>query len=109
MSDGPEPVKVQDVSGKSYDDASQILTAQKFTVTRRDDFSSTVDKDKVIGTEPAAGTSAPRGSSVTIVVSKGPELVAVPDVRSLGARCAVQWLKDASVSPPTRAYLPASR
>jgi eukaryotic-like serine/threonine-protein kinase len=106
VSDGPAPVQVQDVSGKSFDDASQILTAQKFTVTRRDDFSSTVDKDKVIGTEPAAGTSAPRGSSVTIVVSKGPELVAVPDVRGMSLEAALKKLTDLGLTGDTRGYLP---
>ena len=106
VSDGPEPVRVQDVSGKSYDDASQILTGQKFTVTRRDDFSSTIDKDKVIGTEPAAGTLAARGSSVTIVVSKGPELVAVPDVRNLSLEAALAKLTAVGLAADTRGYLP---
>jgi eukaryotic-like serine/threonine-protein kinase len=106
ISDGPAPVRVQDVSGKSFDDASQILTGQKFSVTRRDDFSSTVDTDKVIGTEPAAGTSAPRGSSVTIVVSKGPELVAVPDVRGLSLEAALKKLTDLGLTGDTRGYLP---
>ena len=55
MSDGPAPVPVPDVSGKTFDEASQQLTAAGFTVSRADDFSDTVDKDKVIGTDPAGG------------------------------------------------------
>ena len=106
VSDGPAPVRVPDVSGKSYDEAAQLLGDQMFSVTRRDDFSSTVDKDKVIGTEPAVGELAPRGSSVTIVVSKGPELVPVPDVRTLGLEAALQRLTDAGLTADTRGYLP---
>ena len=106
VSDGPEPVRVQDVTGKSYDDAAQILTGQRFTVTRRDDFSSTVDKDKVIGTEPPAGTSAAKGSSVTIVVSKGPELVKVPDVRGLSLDAALKQITDLGLVADTTGYLP---
>jgi serine/threonine-protein kinase len=106
VSDGPEPVRVQDVTGKSYDDAVQSLTAQKFTVARRDEFSSTVDKDKVIGTEPAAGTSAAKGSPVTIVVSKGPELIAVPDVKGLSLEAALKKLTDLGLVVDTTGYLP---
>ena len=106
VSDGPAPVKVQDVSGKSYDEAAQILTGQKFTVTRRDDFSSTVDKDKVIGTEPPAGQSAPRGSAVTIVVSKGPELVTLPSLIGKTLDAAVQQLQTLGLVPDTTGYLP---
>jgi len=106
VSDGPEPVRVQDVSGKSYDDAAQILTSQRFTVTRRDDFSSTVDKDKVIGTEPAAGTSAAKGSAVTIVVSKGPELIKVPDVKGLPLDAALKQITDLGLVADTTGYLP---
>ena len=32
----------------------------------------------VIGTDPEAGQKAPRGSAVTVHVSKGPDLVVVP-------------------------------
>ena len=47
---------------------------------RADAFNDTVPKDQVIGTSPAAGASVSRGGKVTINVSKGPDLVAVPDV-----------------------------
>jgi serine/threonine-protein kinase len=75
-------------------------------VTRRDDFSSTVDKDKVTHTEPAAGTSAAKGSAVTIVVSKGPELVAVPDVKGLSLDAALKKITDLGLVADTTGYLP---
>ena len=106
VSDGPQPVTVPDVSGGSYDDAAAKLGGLKFAVTRRDDFSSTVDKDKVIGTDPAAGTSAARGAPVTIIVSKGPELVTVPDVRGKTLEAAVAQLQGLGLVVDTTGYLP---
>jgi serine/threonine-protein kinase len=106
ISDGPQPVTVPDVSGATYDDAAAKLAAHRFTVTRRDDFSSTVDKDKVIGTDPPSGTSAARGASVTIVVSKGPELVAVPDVRNQTLEAALAQLQGLGLVVDTTGYLP---
>ena len=38
----PAPVPVPDVTGKTFDEASQLLTAAGFTVARADDFSDTV-------------------------------------------------------------------
>jgi serine/threonine-protein kinase len=106
VSDGPQPVTVPDVSGGSYDDAAAKLTALRFSVTRRDDFSSTVDTGKVIGTDPPTNTSAPRGSAVTIVVSKGPELVTVPDVRGKTLEAAVAQLQGLGLVVDTTGYLP---
>jgi serine/threonine-protein kinase len=81
LSGGHAPVPVPSVAGLSYADAASKLEAAHFTVQRGDDqFSSTVNKGKVIGTEPPVGSSAPYGSNVVVHVSKGPDLVVVPDV-----------------------------
>jgi serine/threonine-protein kinase len=106
VSDGPAPVAIGDVHGQSFDAASQALTGLGFTVARRDDFSPTVAKDQVIGTEPAAGQSAPKGSSVTVVVSKGPEMVTVPDLRGMSLEAATQQLQGAGFAVDTQSYLP---
>jgi len=90
VSDGPAPVPVPDVAGKAFDEASKALTDAKFTVQRADDFSDTVDKGKVLRTEPAANQAAARGSAVVVRVSKGPELVAVPDFTGLTIEAASQ-------------------
>jgi serine/threonine-protein kinase len=74
-------VPVPDVSGLSYADAVNRLEDAHFTVRRgADQFSSTVKKGQVIGTEPPICTKAPYGSNVVVHVSKGPDLVVVPDV-----------------------------
>ncbi|MET0921024.1 MAG: PASTA domain-containing protein [Acidimicrobiia bacterium] len=107
VSDGPAPVQVPDVSGLTYDAAAQKLAAARFAVTRAaDEFSSTVESGKVIGTNPAVGTMAPRDSSVAIVVSKGPELVEVPTVVGLSLEAAQAKLVAAGFEVDTVGYLP---
>ncbi len=84
LSNGHAPVQVPDVSGKSYDAARGDLEAQHFTVPPAvEAFDNKVAKGKVIATEPVAGTQAPYESAVTVRVSKGPDLVSVPDVTGL--------------------------
>jgi serine/threonine-protein kinase len=106
ISNGPAPVQIPDVSNKSYDEAAQALGAKGFAVTRTDDFSDTIAVDKVVGTNPAVGTAAPRGSSVQIVVSKGPQLVTIPDLKGKTLEAAQAQLVAAGLDVDTVGYLP---
>jgi serine/threonine-protein kinase len=100
VSDGPAPVPVPDVSAKLFDDASKTLTDAKFTVQRADDFSDSIDKGKVIKTEPAANQPGARGSQVIVHVSKGPELVTVPDFTGLTVEAASQKIQALGLPVP---------
>jgi serine/threonine-protein kinase len=82
LSSGHAPVPVPDVSNKSVAAATTMLEAAHFKVKRAPapEFSSTVDRGDVIGTDPASDAKAPYGSTVIVHVSKGPDLVVVPDV-----------------------------
>ncbi len=107
VSAGPAPVAVPDVSKGTYDEAVAKLTAQKLKATMREDFSATVDKGKVIGTDPAAGASVARDSTVTVIVSKGPEMVSVPTgLKGLSLDAARQRLEAAGLGVDTTGYLP---
>jgi len=83
VSDGPAPVVVQDVSGKTYDEATKVLQGQKLGAAPVEEFSDTVEAGKVIRTDPPAGQKAARDSVVSVVVSKGQDLVAVPSFKGL--------------------------
>jgi serine/threonine-protein kinase len=85
VSKGPAPVAVLDVHGMSFDEAKAQLEGQKFTVKRVDQFDNTgaIAKGKVIGTTPPAKELAEYGSEITVVVSKGVDLVTVPPVVGL--------------------------
>ena len=79
VSDGPAPRTVPDVgSGGSYADAAAKLDAVQLSAAQVDEFNDTVPAGQVLGSDPAAGTQVPRGTVVSVRVSKGPDLVAVP-------------------------------
>ena len=86
ISKGVQPVDVPDVTGKSLDDAKGALTDAglrgKVASQKYDD--QVADGDVISQTPPSG--QAPKNSVVGLVVSKGPPLVAVPDVvgRSIG-------------------------
>jgi serine/threonine-protein kinase len=106
VSDGPAPVPVPDVSKKSYDQAAAQLSAAGFTPSRDDVFSDTVAKDQVIGTDPPAGQGANRGATVVVHVSKGPEMVTVPDLVGKALEAAQAQLQAAGFEVDTQSYLP---
>jgi len=91
VSDGHAPVPVPDESGKTYADAKADLEANHFTVPAAvQDFNDTVPNGRVIGTDPPANRSAPYGAAVTVHVSKGPDVVAVPNLANLPRDAATQ-------------------
>jgi serine/threonine-protein kinase len=98
ISDGPKPVPVPNVVGQSYDDAVNVLKAAHLGVTRVDDFSDTIPVGQVISQDPAANAQAPRDSKVTLHVSKGPDLVTVPDVRNMKVEDASAALEQAGLA-----------
>ncbi|MFI2437304.1 Stk1 family PASTA domain-containing Ser/Thr kinase [Streptomyces sp. NPDC018693] len=80
VSDGPETVKVPDVTGSRLDKAKEVLAADGLEpglVT--EEFSDEVIRGSVISSSPAPGTERRAGSAVALVVSKGSP-VEVPDV-----------------------------
>jgi serine/threonine-protein kinase len=107
VSDGPAPVQVPDVVGRTYDEAAQALASQHLTATRvPDEFSSSVEAGKVIGTNPGAGSVVPRDSSVGVVVSKGPELIEVPPLVGATLEAAQAKLQALGFEVDTVSYLP---
>ncbi len=81
VSSGPPLVVVPDVAGRTYDAAVASLQARKFDAARVEAFDDTVKPGLVVRTEPAAGAKAPKGSSIRVIVSKGPDLVVVPNLK----------------------------
>ena len=79
VSKGAEPIAVPDLAGKSQQEATRTLTGLGFKVATTSVFSDTVPQGTVVKNDPSSGT-APKGSTVTLTVSKGPDVVPVPDV-----------------------------
>jgi serine/threonine-protein kinase len=95
VSQGPKPVTVPNVVGKTYQEATESLAGRKLGVQRADDFSDSVPAGEVIRQDPVAGEEAPRDSAVTVVVSRGPDVIEVPDVRGDDVEDAVRALEAA--------------
>ncbi len=85
VSQGPAPRVVPDLTGMSIESATTALTDLQLTINRGDDQFSTVAAGGVATQSPAAGESLARGTAVTVAVSKGPDLVAVPQLGTLKA------------------------
>jgi serine/threonine-protein kinase len=79
VSSGPELVTVPNVVGGQRPDAEGALEDAGLRVTVHEEESSEPEGE-VTGQDPASGEKVPRGSRVTITVSKGRETVEVPDV-----------------------------
>ncbi|MCB9390791.1 MAG: PASTA domain-containing protein [Acidimicrobiia bacterium] len=81
VSDGPEPVDIPAVAGKSESEAVIAMDniGVETTITR--EFSDTVASGVVVRVSADGETVVP-GDTVTLVVSKGPDLVTVPSLRA---------------------------
>lgn len=73
VSAGTEAKNVPDVTGLTYEEAYNKITAEGFLVNRLESYSATVEKGRVINQNPLGGEPAADGSSVTLSVSLGLE------------------------------------
>jgi serine/threonine-protein kinase len=80
VSRGIETTKVPNVVGKKRSSAESTLRAAGFKVSWKEEYSDTVGSGKVISQNPGADIQVAVGSTVTLIVSKGSETVAVPDL-----------------------------
>ncbi len=80
VSKGPRPIRVPDVIGKTSSEASADIIKDQLKVIKSEEFSDSVEEGRVIRMSPPAGTSIEKDGEVTIVVSKGPELITIPDL-----------------------------
>jgi serine/threonine-protein kinase len=98
VSKGKKPIKVVDYTGKPSADAKKALEKAGFKVKITPEFSDTVAKDIVIAQDPKSGTKF-KDDTITLTVSKGPDVVAVPRVVGLGRLAAIRVLKAAGLLP----------
>src|SRR5918994_1530403 len=95
VSTGPGEALVPLVQGQPADEAADTLREAGFRTERRDEFSDTVRRGWVIETSPPEGRSVRKGSPITLIVSRGREKTAVPDVVGRPQAEAEATLRDA--------------
>jgi eukaryotic-like serine/threonine-protein kinase len=98
VSAGKEQVVIPDVSGQDQVDASNALGAKSLTVEKVSQPSDTVESGKVIGTNPAAGQSVPKGSKIQLIVSSGKAQVTVPNLFGLTQSDAMDSLQNVGLT-----------
>lgn len=80
VSSGKDTFELKDYKGYSQSEAESALTSLGLKV--RLDYSNddSIDEGDVISTSPAAGSSVSKGDTVTIIISRGSEEIAIPYV-----------------------------
>ena len=93
---------VPDVVGMSQADAEAKVRKANLDPDVKMAFDRTVPEGKVISTDPPKGKRMSRGSQVTVMVSKGPDYVELPDIAGMSVAGATDALtKEGLVVAPT--------
>jgi serine/threonine-protein kinase len=93
VSKGPKPVKLADYAGSPADDVRAELEAAGLVVTSTEEFSTEYAEGLVVSTTPGKGERVPVGSTVALVVSKGPPPVEMPYLIDMKREDAVYTLQ----------------
>jgi serine/threonine-protein kinase len=93
LSSGPERYDVPDVVGSTRAAAEQAVLDANLSPLVKQAYHDKVRKGLVVSATPKAGTALRRDTVVTLVVSKGPPPVRLPDVRGDRAAAAVRTLQ----------------
>jgi len=102
VSKGVEEVALTTYVGQSGDQAQNELTDAGFNVESTFAYSETIAAGAVISQTPAGLVSAPKGATITLVVSKGSKFVFIPNVYSIETSKAMAALKDLGLKVKVR-------
>jgi beta-lactam-binding protein with PASTA domain/tRNA A-37 threonylcarbamoyl transferase component Bud32 len=97
---GPKSASIPDVVGKTRVEAQTILTEAGFVVGAiTEDFADSVPVGAVVSQQPAANSSAKKGISVSLTLSRGPNMMTVPTVVGMTESEAFRALETAGFNP----------
>jgi eukaryotic-like serine/threonine-protein kinase len=99
VSAGPGQAKVPATAGLTQDEAAKQLEKVGFETDVEGVNSASVEAGLVVRSEPGAGETATKGSTVTLVVSKGPKLSKVPVLVGSQRQLAVQQIRGRGLVP----------
>jgi serine/threonine-protein kinase len=94
VSKGPRPIRIPDFTGKAADPSAKALEKLGFEVDTTEVNSDTVPKGRIVSQSPDTGTGQ-KGDVISLVVSKGPVMVEVPNVVRMGLAAAKERLEAA--------------
>ncbi|GDX33928.1 serine/threonine-protein kinase PknB [Actinomycetes bacterium] len=104
VSGGIGQALVPNVQGQVSTAAQQLLQSApyNFIVSLADEQSTTIEKGRVIRTEPAIGTQSPAGSSIVVFVSSGGNKISMPKVEDLTEADARAQLAAVGLTPEVK-------
>jgi serine/threonine-protein kinase len=102
VSKGVEEIALTTYVGQSGEQAQNELTDAGFNVESTFAYSETIPAGAVISQNPAGAVSVPKGSTITLVVSKGSKFVFIPNVYSIETTKAMAALKDLGLKVKVR-------
>ena len=79
VSQGPKPVTMPNIVGKTKDEAQQTMDDLKLTANWTESFDDKIPQGQVISASVDSGNTLHWGDSVDVVVSKGPETITLPN------------------------------
>ena len=94
---GGKEVMIQDVVGKPAETARSLLTNDNLRVQISEAFDERVAAGYVISQQPKGGQIVKERRSVQIIVSKGPDVTAIPDLKGLLRRDAEARIRSAGL------------
>jgi eukaryotic-like serine/threonine-protein kinase len=99
VSSGPAPRTIPTgLTNGTYEAAVAAVEGVGLVPRRLDEFHDRIPAGQVVGTRPQGGTQVARGSTVDVVVSKGPDVVKVPAVTGLTLDQATARLEEAGLA-----------
>lgn len=94
VSGGVGQAEVPDVTGRTEAAARSLIENAGFVVEVKEQADDKVPEGQVVSQNPAGRQMADKGSVVTLMISKGPEPVAIPDVARMDPSEAMMKLQD---------------
>jgi len=101
VSTGAGAIVIENVVGRSYEEAKVILELQGFIVNKSESYNNEVAKGNVISQNPAGERKVTKGTAVALVVSLGEDKVRVPDVMGKTLDAAKAELTEAGITVGT--------
>ncbi len=101
LSKGPRPIKIPNYTGKPVAAVEKALAKLGFKADSTEVNNDTVPVGRVVTQSPSSGTGQ-KGDVISLVVSKGPVMVDVPDVIGMGLEAATARLEAADFKVTVR-------
>ena len=93
-----------DLVNMSLENANKLIYSMNLSMSVTEEYSSTVEKNYVISQAPVKGTPLKKGDTISIIISKGPQSLSVPNIIGYSLNDAKKILKQSGLNLGTVSY-----